>query len=121
MLSAGGEVIVLTVHRKSARAINTALHPGRAFSSGDPVMFTINDTELGLSNGSLGRISEVSADAVHVKWDDGREIPIADWRMLYLHLAYAVTVTRIWKCSWSRSREQDARAHFHRQAQRRAG
>jgi exodeoxyribonuclease V alpha subunit len=95
MLSAGGEVIVLTVHRKSARAINTALHPGRAFSPGDPVMFTINDTEVGLSNGSLGRISEVSADAVHVNWDDGREITIAGWRMLYLHLAYAVTVHKL--------------------------
>jgi exodeoxyribonuclease V alpha subunit len=95
MLSAGGEVIVLTVHRKSARAINTALHPGRAFSPDDPVMFTINDTEVGLSNGSLGRISEVSGDAVHVKWDDGREIPIAGWRMLYLHLAYAVTVHKL--------------------------
>jgi exodeoxyribonuclease V alpha subunit len=92
MLSAGGEV---TVYRKSARAINSALQPGRAFSSGDPVMFTINDTEVGLSNGSLGRISEVSADAVHVKRDDGREIPIASWRMLYLHLAYAVTVHKL--------------------------
>jgi exodeoxyribonuclease V alpha subunit len=95
MLSAGREVIVLTVYRKSALAINTALHPGRAFLPGDPVMFTINDTEAGLSNGSLGRISEVSANAVHVKWDDGREVPIAGWRILYLHLAYAVTVHKL--------------------------
>jgi ATP-dependent exoDNAse (exonuclease V) alpha subunit len=74
MHSASGEVIVLTVDRKSARAINSALHPERAFLSGDPVTFTVNDTEMGLSNGSLGRITEVSADAVYVRWDDGREI-----------------------------------------------
>ena len=92
---AGGEIMVLTVHRKTADAINNALHPGLGFEPGDPVMFTTNDRELGLSNGSLGRVSDILLDAVQVNWDDGREHSIMGWRLLYLRLAYAVTVHKL--------------------------
>ncbi|ABD56144.1 conjugal transfer protein traA [Jannaschia sp. CCS1] len=46
----------------------------RHFASGDRVMFLQNDRGLGVKNGTLGTIHEVSAQSMSVRTDDGRDV-----------------------------------------------
>ncbi len=46
----------------------------RNFSSGDRVMFLQNERGLGVKNGTLGTIEQVSAQSMTVQTDDGRSI-----------------------------------------------
>ena len=46
----------------------------RSFASGDRVMFLANERGLGVKNGTLGAIEQVSAQSMTVQTDDGRSI-----------------------------------------------
>ncbi|MFB9949572.1 Ti-type conjugative transfer relaxase TraA [Rhizobium puerariae] len=58
-----GEDVRVTVERGS-----------RNFASGDRVMFLQNERGLGVKNGTLGTIEQVSAQSMSVRTDDGRNI-----------------------------------------------
>jgi Ti-type conjugative transfer relaxase TraA len=46
----------------------------RGFASGDRVMFLQNERGLGVKNGTLGTIEQVSAQSMNVRTDDGRSV-----------------------------------------------
>ncbi|MER9771214.1 Ti-type conjugative transfer relaxase TraA [Mesorhizobium sp. M0220] len=46
----------------------------RSFASGDRVMFLQNERGLGVKNGTLGAIEEVSTQSMSVRTDDGRSV-----------------------------------------------
>ena len=46
----------------------------RSFASGDRVMFLQNERGLGVKNGTLGTIEQVSARSMSVRTDDGRSV-----------------------------------------------
>ncbi|MGH6877022.1 MAG: Ti-type conjugative transfer relaxase TraA, partial [Rhizomicrobium sp.] len=46
----------------------------RSFASGDRVMFLQNERGLGVKNGTLGTIEQVSAQSMSVRTDDGRNV-----------------------------------------------
>ena len=47
----------------------------RNFASGDRVMFLQNERGLGVKNGTLGTLEQVSAQSMTVETDDGRSVP----------------------------------------------
>lgn len=68
---------------------------------GDLVLFTINDYELELRNGSLGRITaanlksdvtSVDSDCCVIEWDDGRRLALKTRQIHGLTHAYALTI-----------------------------
>ena len=46
----------------------------RGFASGDRIMFLQNERGLGVKNGTLGTIEQVSAQSMTVRTDDGRSV-----------------------------------------------
>ncbi len=58
-----GEDVRLTVERGE-----------RSFASGDRIMFLQNERGLGVKNGTLGTIEQVSARSMSVRTDDGRSV-----------------------------------------------
>jgi Ti-type conjugative transfer relaxase TraA len=46
----------------------------RSFASGDRIMFLQNDRSLGVKNGTLGTVVEVSQQSMSVRTDDGRSV-----------------------------------------------
>ena len=46
----------------------------RSFASGDRIMFLQNERGLGVKNGTLGTIEQVSAQSMSVRTDDGRSV-----------------------------------------------
>lgn len=106
-LTATGSVQVLTVFRRAfgAAAINRLLHcrvpsatpqldyPFQA-AVGEPVIYTRNDPELNLQNGSMGVV--LAVDPLHpsllVRWDDQQERLLEGKALLYCELAYGITV-----------------------------
>ena len=66
----------------------------RDFASGERVMFLKNDRELGVKNGSLGRVLEIDQEHARVKLD-GREEREIDFQLndyAALDYGYAATV-----------------------------
>ena len=65
---------------------------------GDLVMFTENNHELGLRNGSLGKIvaalevRNALSECCIVEWDDGRRIPLISSHVYALTHAYGLTI-----------------------------
>src|SRR5690606_23112922 len=49
----------------------------RNFATGDRVMFLQNERGLGVKNGTLGTIEQVSAQSMTVRTDDGRNVSFA--------------------------------------------
>lgn len=85
-------------------AMNTALHQVRAergdellfgrFYAGEPVIYAVNDYELGLMNGSLGVVlgtAEEEGESWLVGRFDRQEIKIPSGKLEDLDLAYAIT------------------------------
>lgn len=74
----------------------------RSFASGDRVMFLQNERGLGVKNGTLGTIEEVSAQNMTVCIDDGRSVPfdLKDYNQIdhgyaaTIHKAQGMTVDR---------------------------
>jgi ATP-dependent exoDNAse (exonuclease V) alpha subunit len=46
----------------------------RQFASGDRIMFLRNERGLGVKNGTLGTVEQVSAQSMAVRTDDGRSV-----------------------------------------------
>jgi len=64
----------------------------RNFAAGDRLLFLRNERELGVRNGTLGEITEVSAGRITVRADDGRMIAIDPRAYRDIDHGYAVTV-----------------------------
>ncbi|WP_316158716.1 MULTISPECIES: Ti-type conjugative transfer relaxase TraA [unclassified Bradyrhizobium] len=75
----------------------------RNFASGDRVMFLQNERGLGVKNGTLGTIEQVSAQSIAVQTDDGRSVRfnLKDYNRLdhgyaaTIHKAQGMTVDRV--------------------------
>lgn len=76
-----GEDVSLTVERGE-----------RAFAGGDRVMFLQNDRGLGVKNGTIGTIEEVSAQSMSVRTDDGRDVSFDLKAYDRLDHGYAATI-----------------------------
>ena len=87
------------------------------FRLGDPVVFLRNLWNMGLQNGSLGRVTQIEHTplALHddegrtigyaiawVNWDDGVRRPVAEDLLDDLDLAYALTVHKAQGSQWPR-------------------
>jgi Ti-type conjugative transfer relaxase TraA len=76
---------------------------GRSFASGDRVMFLQNERSLGVKNGTLGTIEQVSTQSMTVETDDGRSIhfDFKDYNRVdhgyaaTIHKAQGMTVDRV--------------------------
>ena len=74
----------------------------RSFASGDRVMFLQNERGLGVKNGTLGTIEQVSAQSMTVQTDDGRSVQfdLKDYNKIdhgyaaTIHKAQGMTVDR---------------------------
>ncbi|MBV8399759.1 MAG: AAA family ATPase, partial [Acetobacteraceae bacterium] len=74
----------------------------RSFASGDRVMFLQNERGLGVKNGTLGTIEQVSAQSLTVQTDDGRSVQfdLKDYNKIdhgyaaTIHKAQGMTVDR---------------------------
>jgi Ti-type conjugative transfer relaxase TraA len=64
----------------------------RDFATGDRLMFLRNDRELGVKNGSLGQIEQVSAQSLTVRLDDGRSVAFDTKDYAHVDHGYAATV-----------------------------
>jgi AAA domain len=93
-MRAGGDLgddVQLTVERGA-----------RHFASGDRVMFLQNERGLGVKNGTLGTIEQVSAQSMTVQTDDGRSVQfdLKDYNKIdhgyaaTIHKAQGMTVDR---------------------------
>ena len=63
----------------------------REFASGDRMMFFKNDRELGVKNGTLGTLEQVSAERMTVQLDDGRKVAFDLQDYAYVDHGYAAT------------------------------
>src|SRR3954447_18713249 len=74
----------------------------RHFASGDRIMFLQNERSLGVKNGTLGIIEQVSAQSMTVEIDDGRSVrfDLKDYNRIdhgyaaTIHKAQGMTVDR---------------------------
>ncbi|WP_316182451.1 MULTISPECIES: Ti-type conjugative transfer relaxase TraA [unclassified Bradyrhizobium] len=75
----------------------------RTFASGDRVMFLQNERGLGVKNGTLGTVEQVSAQGMTVQVDDGRSVrfDLKDYNRIdhgyaaTIHKAQGMTVDRV--------------------------
>ena len=74
----------------------------RQFASGDRIMFLRNERSMGVKNGTLGTVEQVSADRMGVQLDDGRQVAfdVKDYAAVdhgyasTIHKSQGVTVDR---------------------------
>lgn len=64
----------------------------RQFASGDRIMFLRNERELGVKNGTLGTVAEVSPEAFAVRLDDGRSVAFDVKDYAAIDHGYAATI-----------------------------
>ena len=64
----------------------------RAFASGDRVMFLKNERGLEVKNGTLGTIEKVSAQTMHVRTDNGRQVAFNLKDYAHVDHGYAATI-----------------------------
>ncbi|MEQ8694555.1 MAG: Ti-type conjugative transfer relaxase TraA [Gammaproteobacteria bacterium] len=64
----------------------------RNFASGDRLMFLRNDRDLGVKNGTLGQIEQVSPQSMSVRLDDGRNVAFDLKNYTHLDHGYAATI-----------------------------
>lgn len=64
----------------------------RTFAPGDRVMFLRNERSLGVKNGSLGEIEEVSPARIAVRLDDGRQVAFEVRDYAHIDHGYASTI-----------------------------
>ena len=75
----------------------------RRFASGDRIMFLRNERSMGVKNGTLGTVEQVSADRMGVRLDDGRQVTfdVKDYAAVdhgyaaTIHKSQGVTVDRV--------------------------
>ncbi len=64
----------------------------REFAPGDRVMFLRNERGLGLKNGTLGRVEEISPSAMTARLDSGARVTVAFKDYSHLDHGYAATI-----------------------------
>jgi AAA domain len=64
----------------------------RQFASGDRLMFLRNDRELGVKNGTLGKVEQASPTRMTVKLDDGRSVAFDTKNYAHVDHGYAATI-----------------------------
>lgn len=64
----------------------------RQFASGDRIMFLRNERELGVKNGTLGTIEEVTPQCMSVRVDDGRSLAFDLKDYAHIDHGYAATI-----------------------------
>jgi Ti-type conjugative transfer relaxase TraA len=64
----------------------------RAFASGDRIMFLRNERELGVKNGTLGIVEQVTPQAMAVRTDDGRKVAFDTKDYAHIDHGYAATI-----------------------------
>ena len=64
----------------------------RQFASGDRIMFLRNDRELGVKNGSLGKLQAVTPQRMAVLLDDGRSVAFDTKSYSHIDHGYAATI-----------------------------
>ncbi len=70
----------------------TAERGQRQFAAGDRMMFLRNERSLGVKNGTLGTIEQVSAERLGVRLDDGRSVAFDTKDYAAIDHGYAATV-----------------------------
>ena len=64
----------------------------RQFASGDRIMFLRNERELGVKNGTLGIIEQVTPQRMAVRTDDGRNVAFDTKDYAHIDHGYAATI-----------------------------
>ncbi len=64
----------------------------RAFASGDRIMFLRNERELGVKNGTLGVLEQVTPQRMAVRTDDGRYVGFDTKDYAHIDHGYAATI-----------------------------
>jgi hypothetical protein len=64
----------------------------RQFANGDRIMFLRNERELGVKNGTLGTIEEVTSQRMAVRTDDGRSLAFDLKDYAHIDHGYAATI-----------------------------
>jgi Ti-type conjugative transfer relaxase TraA len=109
--SPGNTRIILTHTNDEVRALNEAARQrlrdagelgeevavgaergARQFASGDRIMFLRNERELGVKNGTLGTIEEVTPQRMSVRVDDGRSLAFDLKDYAHVDHGYAATI-----------------------------
>nr|WP_253949019.1 AAA family ATPase [Mangrovicoccus sp. HB161399] len=85
-----GPIGTATINAAFSAVHGSGPRSGR-FAAGEPVIWTVNDYDLGLMNGSLGRVAAVSGHGLDVDFGTFAASLSAD-RMENLDHAYAITV-----------------------------
>ena len=70
----------------------TAERGQRQFASGDRIMFMRNERELGVKNGTIGTVEEVTAQRMSVRVDDGRILGFDLKDYAHVDHGYAATI-----------------------------
>ena len=70
----------------------TAERGERQFATGDRIMFLRNDRDLGVKNGSLGQIEQVTPQRIAVTLDDGRSFEFDTKHYAHVDHGYAATI-----------------------------
>ncbi|MES2561340.1 MAG: Ti-type conjugative transfer relaxase TraA, partial [Pseudomonadota bacterium] len=64
----------------------------RQFASGDRIMFLRNERELGVKNGTLGNVEQVTPQRMAVRTDDGRNVAFDTKDYAHVDHGYAATI-----------------------------
>ncbi len=64
----------------------------KVFSKGDRIVFTRNNSGLGVKNGSMGSILELTKQKIKVKLDEGKELSFAPPLYPYFDQGWAITI-----------------------------
>ena len=64
----------------------------RAFANGDRIMFLKNERGLGVKNGTLGKVEQVSPERMAVRLDDGRSVAFDLKDYAHVDHGYAATI-----------------------------